>query len=300
MNEATSTVDQVANGVPGLAVEANHLCVRYGPVTVLDDISFALAPGSVLGLVGRNGAGKTTLLRALLGLLPPAAGVAHLLGCDSRQLTDAVRVRLGYVAQSPELYNWLKVREQLALFGQLYPSWSERHTQELSARLDLPEDMRVGKLSPGERQRLAIVLAMQHRPDLLIFDEPVASLDPIGRRDFLRLLFEHETLSQSSATTIISSHLLEDLERVVTHLLFLDAGRVQLFGTRDELAEHMREVVTPVLPASQPGLLRSKRDAEDGTWRLVVDERSFDVKALPPAATCRPLGLSDLFIALNG
>ena len=93
---------------------------------------------------------------------------------------------------------------------------------------------------------------------------------------------------------------LEDLERVVTHLLFLDAGRVQLFGTRDELAEHMREVTTPVLPASQPGLLRSKRDAEDGTWRLVVDERSFDVKALPPAATCRPLGLSDLFIALNG
>ena len=102
-----------------------------------------------------------------------------------------------------------------------------------------------------------------------------------------------------AATAIISSHLLEDLERVVTHLLFLDAGRVQLFGSRDELAEYMREVVTTMPPSTQSGVLRSKRDAE-GAWRLVVDGRSFDVDALPTGATCRPLGLSDLFIALNG
>mgnify|MGYP000886515872 CR=1 FL=1 len=116
-------------------LSAKNLGVTLAGRTVLADISLSLSVGHLVALVGPNGAGKTTLLRALLGLLPPAAGVAHLLGCDSRQLTDAVRVRLGYVAQSPELYNWLKVREQLALFGQLYPSWSERHTQELSARL---------------------------------------------------------------------------------------------------------------------------------------------------------------------
>ncbi len=299
MNEPNHAAERIAARDERPAVEATGLSVRYGPVTVLDDVSFTLAPGSVLGLVGRNGAGKTTLLRALLGLLPPAAGVACLFGCDSRQLTDEVRVRLGYVAQMPELYNWLRVHEQLALFGQLYPGWSEQHTRELAARFELPDDMRVGKLSPGERQRLAIVLAMQHRPDLLIFDEPVASLDPIGRRDFLRLLFEQDTLHHGAATAIISSHLLEDLERVVTHLLFLDAGRVQLFGARDELAEHMRAVVTAEPPPSQSGVLRSKRGV-DGAWHLVVDARRFDRDALPAGAVCRSLGVAELFVALNG
>ena len=299
MNESNAQYDGVIDALNTAAVDAAHLSVRYGPVTVLDDVSFTLAPGSVLGLVGRNGAGKTSLLRALLGLTPPASGSAQLHGCDSRALIDAVRVRLGYVAQTPELYDWLRVREQLALFGQLYPGWTAARTRELSVRFELPGDMRVGKLSPGERQRLAIVLAMQHCPDLLIFDEPVASLDPIGRRDFLRLLFERDGPPHRAVTAIISSHLLEDLERVATHLLFLDHGRVQLFGARDELAEQVFEVISDATVAQRPGLLRSRR-LDDGTWKSVIDTRSFDLDSLPNGAERRALGLTDLFVALNG
>lgn len=281
------------------AVEVNHLSLRYGGVTVLDDVTFLLPHGAVLGVVGRNGAGKSSLLRCMLGLTLPAAGKARLYGCDSVSLTDAVRIRLGYVAQAPELYDWLRVREHLALFGQLYPGWTAQRARDLCIRFELPEDLRAGKLSPGERQRLAIVLAMQHRPDLLVFDEPVASLDPISRRDFLRVLFEQETMHHAAVTAIISSHLLDDLERVATHLLFLDHGRVQLFGARDELAEHLLAVDSGVTLTCAPGLLRSRR-RDDGTWQSVIDDRLFDLAALPPGAQTHSLGLVDLFVALNG
>ncbi|MBS0314064.1 MAG: ABC transporter ATP-binding protein [Proteobacteria bacterium] len=281
------------------AIVADGVTVRHGDVTVLNDVRFALPRGAVLGVVGRNGAGKTTLLRALLGLVPTVAGEARLYGCDSRALDDRVRARLGYVAQSPEFYGWLRVRELLALFGQSYPAWTEERMRELAARFDLAVDLRVRHLSPGERQRLAIVLAMQHRPDLLIFDEPVASLDPLGRRDFLRLLFERDEEGPEPLTAIISSHLLDDLERVATHLLFLHQGRVQLFGERDGLAEHLHEVVTAAPLPTRDGVLRSRRQG-DGAWRSLIDDRRLALATLPAGATCRPLGLLELFVALNG
>lgn len=298
LSRKDESVTNATNNESSAVIEASHLSLRYGGVTVLNDVSLSIAPGSVVGLVGRNGAGKTSLLRCLLGLTLPAAGHARLYGCDSRELTDDVRRRLGYVAQSPELYDWLRVREQVALFGRLYPGWRQERARELCARFELREGSRVSTLSPGERQRLAIVLAMQHRPDLLIFDEPVASLDPVSRRDFLRLLFEQDTLHHGAATAIISSHLLEDLERVVTHLLFLDHGRVQLFGARDDLAEHIRAVDSEQALTASPGTLRSAR-REDGAWQSVVDTRTFDLAVLPGSAQARALGLADLFVALN-
>lgn len=166
------------------ALKAEHLSLRYGAITVLNDLSFSIAPGSVLGVVGRNGAGKSSLLQCLLGLTVPQGGTSSVLGCPSLALTDDVKARLGYVAQTPELFDWLRVSEQISLIGGLYPGWSVARARELCLRFELPEDMRVRKLSPGEKQRLAIVLALAHQPDMLVFDEPVASLDPIGRRDF--------------------------------------------------------------------------------------------------------------------
>ena len=110
---------------PAAVVSVNHLSLRYGPITVLNDLSFSIPPGSVLGVVGRNGAGKSSLLQCLLGLTAPQGGASSVLGCPSLALTDDVKARLGYVAQTPELFDWLRVRDQISLVGGLYPGWSE-------------------------------------------------------------------------------------------------------------------------------------------------------------------------------
>ena len=294
MNDAATPAQQP----PATAVQVNHLSLRYGPITVLDDVSFSIAPGSVLGVVGRNGAGKSSLLDCVLGLNLPQSGTSSVLDCPSLALTDDVKARLGFVPQLPELFDWLRVRDQIALVGGLYPRWSAARATELCRRSELPDDTRVRHLSLGEKQRLAIVLALAHQPDLLVFDEPVASLDPIGRRDFLRALFEQESLSGDAVTVVISSHLLDDLERVVTHVLFLEHGRIQLFGSRDELSEQVRAVFTDVALGVPTGLLRSKR-LDDGTWHSVVDLRVFPADAIPTNARLQALGLADLFVALN-
>ena len=280
------------------AISVSHLSLRYGPVTVLNDVQFSLPAGAVLGVVGRNGAGKSSLLHCLLGLTLPQEGASQILGCPSLALTDAVKARLGYVAQSPELFDWLRVNEQVALVGKLYPGWSQARAEALCVRFDLPPELRVSKLSLGEKQRLAIVLALAHQPDLLVFDEPVASLDPMGRRDFLRALFESDRSDEKPLTVVISSHLLEDLERVATHLLFLERGRVQLMGERDELAEQIRVALTDAAIHAHMGVLRSQK-LNDGSWQSVVDLRALPVAALPANARLQALGLADLFVALN-
>lgn len=298
LSRKDESVNNAMNNESAAVIEASHLSLRYGGVTVLDDVSLSIAPGSVVGLVGRNGAGKTTLLNCLLGLTPPNEGESRLFDCPSLALTDDVKAKLGYVAQTPELFDWLRVREQISLVGGLYPGWTEAHAQSLMLRFQLPEDMRVRKLSVGEKQRLAIVLALAHRPQLLVFDEPVASLDPVGRRDFLRSLFELDTGNGQPVTVLISSHLLEDLERVATHLVFLQNGRVQLAGSRDELAEQICAVFSERELPVHKGILHAQR-LTDGTWQHTVDRRTYLIDTLPAGARVQPLGLSDLFIALN-
>jgi ABC-2 type transport system ATP-binding protein len=192
----------------------------------------------------------------------------------------------------------LRVHEQISLIGGLYPGWSEARATALCRRFNLPDDMRVRSLSPGEKQRLAIVLALAHQPELLVFDEPVSSLDPVGRRDFLRALFEQESLTGDAVTVVISSHLLDDLERVATHLLFLDNGRIQLIGARDELAEQIRTVFTEATLPTNVGLIHANR-MDDGTWQSVIDLRIYPSKLLPANARVQALGLADLFVALN-
>ncbi len=284
------------NNTPAVVVE--HLSLRYGPVTALDDVSLNVERGSVLAVVGRNGAGKSSLLQSMLGLIVPQNGSAQLLGCSSLDLSDDVKARIGYVSQSPELFEWLRVGEQISLIGGLYPRWSEERARALCVRFSIAEDMKVRTLSLGEKQRLAIVIALAHQPDLLVFDEPVASLDPVGRRDFLRALFEHEPRDGEPVTVVISSHLLEDLERIATHVLFLERGRVQLLGARDELSERVQMVVTAHEIAPQAGLLKSQRLAES-QWQHIIDMRVFAASALPHDASLAPLSLGDLFEVLN-
>ena len=284
------------NDTPAISVE--HLSLRYGGVTALDDVTLNVERGSVLAVVGRNGAGKSSLLQCMLGLTVPQSGNSQLLGCPSLALTDDVKARLGYVSQSPELFEWLRVGEQISLIGGLYPNWSEERARALCVRFSIAEDMKVRTLSLGEKQRLAIVIVLAHQPDLLVFDEPVASLDPVGRRDFLRALFEHEARDGEPVTVVISSHLLDDLERVATHVLFLEHGRIQLMGGRDDLADALQLVLTDQPIETQPGVLRTRK-ADANMWQSVIDTRSLPQSSIPCNARTQALSLADLFVALN-
>ncbi|MFG6465611.1 ABC transporter ATP-binding protein [Roseateles sp. BYS87W] len=277
------------------ALQAHDLCLDLeGPnwtasrPRLLDHITFAVPEGAVVGLVGRNGAGKSTLMRCLLGLATPTSGESRLLGAPSRHLPDAVLERLGYAAQTPDLFPRLTGHEHLREMAAVYPGVALSDAVALAGRLDLNLGQKAADLSLGDQQKLAVVLALAHDPDLLLLDEPVASLDPISRRDFMRALFALRRKA-TPRTVLVSSHLLSDLERVVSHVMFLREGRLQLFIEWDEAVEHLRCLPTASPPAAfQPGEIRW------AAGQLLVDARHH-----PQAAHLPALSMEDLMEFLN-
>lgn len=271
------------------AIRATGLCLGRDATTILHDITLDIPAGSVVGLVGRNGAGKSSLLRCLAGLTEPTRGSSTLLGCPSTSLTDAVRERLGYVAQTPDLFDWMQADEMLATIGRAYPRWSQERVNGLCRQLDLRTDRAIRDMSGGDQQKLAVVLALAHDPELLLLDEPVASLDPLSRREFMRALFGAD--DQGERTIVISSHILTDLERVVSHVAFLRAGRLQLFEAWDTLLEHYR--------LQPPGARGIPHDAVVSTATL-TGNRVVDMRLAADGADAgHPLTLDDLFVELN-
>ncbi|OYU32077.1 MAG: hypothetical protein CFE39_05220 [Comamonadaceae bacterium PBBC2] len=262
----------------------------YKSKAILDLVNLQVPHGAVLGLVGRNGAGKSTLLRSFVGLTVPDSGYCKLGGCLSTELSDEVRERLGYVAQTPDLFDWLTGDEHFERIGRLYAHWEQDRANALAVQLDLPLFTKAKDLSLGDQQKLSVVLAMGHDPDVLILDEPVASLDPLTRRAFMRALFENRD-GDRPRTVVISSHLLNDLERVVTHVAFIREGRIQLADEWDALTEHLRLVQVPNTETPCGAVFKSRRH-DQGLW--LVDTR----QAGAPLAG-RALNLDDLFLELN-
>lgn len=282
--------------IPQLAaLSAQHVSLRYDKELVLNDLSLELPKGSVVGLVGRNGAGKSTLLRSLVGLAVPESGSITVLSDSVNCLTDSVRERLGYVPQQADLVDWMSVWQHVEYIGSFYSGWQFAKAQSLCAQLQLPLNPKVKSLSVGDKQKLAIVLALAHDPELLLMDEPVASLDPLMRRAFMQAIFD----TQKQRTVLISSHLLTDLERIVSHVAFMREGRIQLIGGWDELAENLRIVS---LPSNSP-LLKSaltQRTVSHGSPAIrqaIVDTR-LPVFIQFADAVSAPT-LDDLFVELN-
>jgi ABC-2 type transport system ATP-binding protein len=231
-------------------LHAQSLGKRYGRRSALAECTLELPPGHVVGLVGPNGAGKTTLLKIACGMLAPSSGrisvLGHQPGADAEQLA-----RVGYVAQDTPTYSNLTIAEHLKLGAHLNPRWDGELAEARIAQLGLEPHQKAGKLSGGQRAQLALTVAVAKRPELLILDEPVASLDPLARRTFLRHLME--SVAEHGTSVILSSHLVSDLERVCDYTVVLVASRVQLSGETDQLlAEHYRLVCTRRTAADLP------------------------------------------------
>ena len=217
-----------------------NIAVGYGRKRpVLCDATIAVRAGSITGLLGRNGVGKTTLMHTALGLKKAWAGQATLFGESAWHAPREVRRRIGFVPQQFDDFHWLTVSQCIKLISRYYDGWDHRLIEDLLARWDLA-DVRIGLLTPGLRQRVGILLAIGHRPDLLVLDEPVASLDPGARRDFLRLLGDLN--AETGQTILLSSHICSDIERICSDIAILHRGRIVVHDEIDELKEQVRSV----------------------------------------------------------
>ena len=214
---------------------------------MLQGVDWTIPTGAVVGLLGTNGAGKSTLLKCMLGLLRPTSGSVSLFGEDAWELSAEAKARLSYVPQEVKLYPWMRVRHIVDYTAAFYPSWDEDWVAMLMERWEVPWEPTFNTLSTGQAQKLALVLAMGHQPDLLILDEPVASLDPMARRTFLRSMLELS--SDPDRTVLFSSHITSDLERVATHVAVLQEGRISCFEELDTLKEQVKRLR---IEASQP------------------------------------------------
>jgi ABC-2 type transport system ATP-binding protein len=272
---------------------AERLGKRYGSRWALTDCTLDIPAGHVVGLVGPNGAGKTTLLNLATGQLAPTEGTIQVLGGRPGSGPGQL-ARVGFVAQGTPTYDGLSVADHLRLGAHLNPGWDDRLAHGRIRRLGLDPAQRAGRLSGGQRAQLALTLALAKRPDLLLLDEPAASLDPLARREFLQGLME--AVADHELSVVLSSHLVSDLERVCDYLVVLVDSRVRVAaGVEDVLATH-RRLTGPRrhpagLPADQHVLSASHTDRQS-TFVVRSDGPVHD-----PAWTVSQLSLEDVVIA---
>ncbi|MCU1493184.1 MAG: transporter ATP-binding protein [Acidimicrobiaceae bacterium] len=274
-------------------LETNSLGKRYRRRWALRDCTLAIPEGTVVGLVGPNGAGKSTLLHLAVGLLQPTSGTIDVLGGHPADGTAQLG-RVGFVAQDTPTYAGLTVAKHLRMGAWLNPAWDEQLAENRIQRLGLDPRQRAGSLSGGQRAQLALTVAIAKRPELLLLDEPVASLDPLARREFLQDLME--IVAEHGVTVVLSSHLVADLERVCDYLVVLAASRVQLAGEVTALlASHHRlsgpRRDTSTLPGNQEVIEESHTDKQS-TLLVRTDDPILD-----PTWIVKPVTLDDLVIA---
>lgn len=274
---------------------------RFPEKVVLNHLNFSMPQGKVLGLLGRNGAGKTTLIECALGLREVDGGEIRLMGDKPMNLSEQTRARLGYVPQQNDLFEWLTATQMLAFFKAFYTRWNDAKVASLLDRWSIPLNTTIGKLSGGEKQRLAIIRALAHDPDFLILDEPVASLDPAGRRDFLRELVERTIEKETSI--LFSTHILSDLERVAVDAAFMREGKIVLQRPLDELSESAARIIGDSELLAMPFASEFSRTDAKGFTNVVI---AIEPREQPRIASLREqgarveaIGLEDFFIAVT-
>ena len=221
-------------------VEMIGVTRKFDKKTALADLSLSVPQGVVFGLIGGNGAGKTTLIRYLLGLLRAQAGSVRVFGMDPVASPVEVLGRIGYLSENRDLPDWMRVAELMRYTRAFFPKWDAAYAEELRKDFDLAPDARIKTLSRGQRARAGLLVAVAHRPDLLILDEPSSGLDPVVRRDILGAIIR--ATADEGRTVLFSSHLLDEVERVADRVAMIHEGRIVLAASMDEIKESHRRV----------------------------------------------------------
>ena len=224
-------------------IEMRGIEKAFGRKPVLQGLDLSVPAGQTFAFLGRNGAGKTTTIRMLLGLLKPDAGHVRVLGLDPSMDPLAIRRRVGYVAEDQTMFGWMRMGQLLSFVAPFYPTWDVAWAKQLSDRFELPLKTRVKHLSKGQGVRVALLLALAHRPKLVIFDDPTLGLDPIMRKEFLRELVTH--LQGEHVSVFFSSHLLYEIEPVADSVVILDHGRVLRQAATEDLRAQVKRLVAP-------------------------------------------------------
>ena len=216
-------------------IEISHVGRRFAKTVALDDVSLNVPQGIVMGLIGENGAGKTTLIKHVLGLLKAKAGSVRVFGLDPVRDPVGVLGRIGYLSEMRDLPEWMRIGELMRYSRPFYPDWDRAYADQLRETFELDSNQKIKTLSKGQRARTALLVALAHRPDLLLLDEPSTGLDPIVRRDIISAIIR--TIAEEGRTVLLSSHLVDEVERVADSAAIIHHGQMVLTDSVDNIKE---------------------------------------------------------------
>lgn len=288
-------------------IELTNVTHRYWRTEALRNLTLNVPAGSVFALLGANGAGKTTAIKVLMNLLRPTTGVVRVLGQDSKRLGERELAQIGYVSENQQLPLWMTVRRLLDYCRPFYPTWDAALEAKLLAQFDLPIDRKLKQLSRGMLMKVALLSSLAYRPKLLVLDEPFSGLDPLARDDFVRGVLEASELGEW--TVLVSSHDVEEVERLADHIALLESGRLKFTETTESLLGRFRRMEVELNQAAIPaGALPSTwLDWRNGSGRASFVDAGYQLETTErtcrehfPSATVQahPMTLREIFIAL--
>ena len=284
-------------------VDIRRVTRLFGSKKALDDLSLCVPRGGVFGLIGGNGAGKTTVIKHILGLLKAQTGSVRVFGLDPVENPVGTLGRIGYLSEDRDLPDWMTVSELMRYTQAFFPAWDEAYAAELREAFDLDPNARIKTLSRGQRARAGLLVAVAHRPELLVLDEPSSGLDPVVRRDILGAIIR--TIADEGRTVLFSSHLLDEVERVADRVAIIHDGRILLTAPMDEIKESHRRMTLRFgqshnRPPALVGALSFEGEGSD--WTYICSGESGQLRRAAEAlgATVMddaPLTLDEIFVS---
>jgi len=289
-----------------LAVATRALSKKYGTQTALHDVALQVPAGAVYLLVGPNGSGKSTTLKILLDLVRPDAGTAELFGLGAEVHAPQVRANVGYVPERTDWgYGWMRVGRLIEYHARFFPRWDTQYATRLATQFELSLDRKMGVLSKGQARRVHLLMALAHRPPLLLLDEPTDGLDPLMRDETLGVLADH--LAETPTTVLLSTHHVEEVERLADHIGVLRSGELRAQMPIEVLQRGLRRYRLEVpdgwqgVPALNGAVLRRVSAAREAQWTIWGPETEIQAHITRSGATIRdaaPLTLLDATLAL--